>query len=36
MSYEKYLRDETNERNYYKKRKKKYSKKKRGAFNGKK
>ena len=34
MSYEKYLRDEANERNYYKNRKKKYSKKKRGASNG--
>lgn len=33
MSYERYLRDETNERNYYKKHKKKHSKKKRGAFN---
>ena len=33
MSYEKYLRNETFERTYYKK---KYPKKKRGAFNGKK
>lgn len=33
MSYEKYLRNEAFEKNYYKR---KYPKKKRGAFNGKK
>lgn len=33
MSYEKYLRDEAFERNYCKKRRKRYAKKKRGASN---